>query len=90
MSLNGSGYIMKYKPGGVGRINYISAIGDNVILISQGVGCCRILEYNMKTKQVIERVTDVGYPGKVNVVPDGHHTKHIHVVKWYNPWLGES
>ena len=37
MSLDGSGCNIEYKPEGVRTINYISAIGDNVILISDTI-----------------------------------------------------
>ena len=88
-SLNGSGGGMKYKPGGVGTINYISAIGDNVMLISEYQWDGGILEYNTETNQVIERVSgDIWNPGKVSVVQDGHHTKYV--VKCYNMWLAET
>ena len=80
MSLDGSDGSIKYKSGGVITMRYISAIGDNAILISEGVGYGRILEYNTETNQVIERIGDVGLPGKVSVV---HDTEYI--LKWYNP-----
>ena len=89
MSLDGSDGSIKYKPEGGRTIDYISAIGDNVILISGGVGDGRISEYNTETNQVIERVggIQVGYPGKVSVVQAGQHTKYI--VKWYNQFSCE-
>ena len=59
MSLDGSDCNIKCNPRGVGGINYISAIGDNVILISEGGWNGRILECNTETNQVIKRVTDV-------------------------------
>ena len=87
MSLDGSGGSIKYKPEGVITINYISAVGDSVILISEYQWDARISEYNTETKEVIQRITDVVLPGKVSVVQDGHDTKYI--VKWYNPTSGE-
>ena len=92
MSLDGSECNIKCKPWGVGTINYISAIGDNVILISEsrleGWWDGRILEYELETNKVIERVSgDIWNPEKVIVVQAGHHTKYI--VKWYNPLAGE-
>ena len=77
VSLDGSACNIKCKPRGVGEIDYISAIGDNDILITEGFFPGRISEYNTETNQVIQRVTDVGYPGKVSVVQAGHHTKYI-------------
>ena len=79
MSVGGSGRSFKYyKPEGVGTINYISAIGDNVILISEGGYYGRILEYNTETNQVIHRVTNEWrIPGKVSVVQAGGDTKYI-------------
>ena len=88
MSLDVFGGSIKYKPEGVGRIDYISAIGDNDILISEGGYPFTILEYNTETNKVLQRVSDIGYPGKVNVVQAGHHTEYI--VKWYNPLSGAS
>ena len=86
MSLDGSDYNIEYKPEGAGTIDYISAVGDSVILISEYQWDGRILEYNTETKQVIERVSGIGYPGKVSVLQAGHHTKYI--VKCYpNPGL---
>ena len=88
MSLDASGCNIEYKPGAV-RIGYISAIGDNAILISGGVGDGRILEYNTETNKVIERVSgSIWNPGKVSVVQDGHHTKYI--VKWYTRQVKEK
>ena len=80
MSLDGSDGSIKYKPEGVITINYISAIGDNVILISDGgmVGWDgNILEYNTETNQVIQRVGVIWEPGKVSVVQAGQYTKYI-------------
>ena len=78
ISLDGSDRSIKYKPGEVGRINYLSAIGDNVILISESALLDgSILEYNTETNKVIERVGVIWEPGKVNVVKDGHDTKYI-------------
>ena len=88
--LDGSDYSMKYKPGGVGTIGCISAIGDNVILISEDEWDGRILEYNTETNQVIERVSGIRSPEKVNVIQDGHHTivkciqSYKYVVNIYN------
>ena len=82
MSLSGSDGSIKYNPEGVKTISYISAIGDNVILISDGGYPGGILEYNTETNQVIERVSGgIWNSGKVIVVQDGHHTKYI--VKCY-------
>ena len=77
MSLDGSGYNTEYKPEGIGTINDISAIGDNVILISESGYPGRILQYNIQTNQVIERVGAIWQPGKVSVVQAGHHIKYI-------------
>ena len=76
MSLDGSDGSVKYEPEGVRRIDYISAIGDNVILITEGVLDSRILECNIQTKEVIKRV-GIRNPAKVNVVQDGEDTKYI-------------
>ena len=80
MSLEGSAGSIKYKPEGVITLDYISAVGDNVILISDG-GLTwtdgRILEYNTETNQVIQRLSGIGYPRKVSVVQDGIDTKYI-------------
>ena len=85
MSLDGSDGSIKYRPEGVITIDYIYAIGDNVILISEGGLDGRlngsILEYNTETNQVIERVSDIVYPKKVSVLQAGQHTKYI--VKCY-------
>ena len=77
MSLDGSGGSIKYKPEGVGIIRCISAIGANVILITESGLPGRILEYNTETNQVIERVSDVLMTGKVSVVQAGHGTKYV-------------
>ena len=81
MSLDGSGCNTQYKPEGVIAINYISAIGDNVILISEDGFPGRISEYNTETNKVINRVVNVWYPGKVSVVQAGGETKYV--VKCY-------
>ena len=91
ISLDGSGSNTEYKPEGVGRIDYISARGDNVILMSEGGWNGRISEYNTETNQVIHRVTNVWwYPGKVSVVQAGGDTKYV--VKCYqgvsSKWVG--
>ena len=88
MSLDGSGGSIKYKPEGVRTINYISAVGDNVILISEYQWNGRILEYNTETNQFIERVTDVWLPGRVNVAHAGYDNKYI--VKCNQPFSDES
>ena len=80
MSLDGSGCNIEYKPEGVRTINYISATGDNVILISEGGLYGRILEYNI-TNKVIHTVKQSWFPGKVRVVQAGHDGKYI--VKYY-------
>ena len=77
MSLDGSDGSIKYKPKRVGRIDYISAVEDNVIMILEGGYPGRILEYNTETNQVIQRVSDICYPGKVGVVQAGHHTEYV-------------
>ena len=89
ISLDGSDRSVKCKPVGVGTIYYISAIRDNVILILEIDG--RILEYNIETNQVIQRVSGVLNPWKVYVVQDGHDTKYIvktfrykYILKIYN------
>ena len=89
MSLDGSDGSIKYKPEGVITIDYIYAIGENVILISDGGSTGtdgRILQYNTETNKVIERVGVINYPRKVNVIQAGHHTKYIikclTFVKW--------
>ena len=98
MSLDGSNHSITYKPEGIRETVYISAIGDNVILISGG-GLTgydyRISEYNTETNQVIERVGGIiWHPGKVSVVKHGDDNKYIvkcklqrmfkSVVKFYN------
>ena len=77
ISLDGSDGSIKDKPEGVRIIDYISAIGDNVILISDCSMYGSILEYNRESNHFIQRVTDVWNPGKVSVIQDGHHTKYI-------------
>ena len=77
MSLDGSGCNTEYKPEGVRTIHYISARGDNVILISEGMLYGRILEYNTETNKVIQRVTGVCFPGKVSVIQAGADTKYV-------------
>ena len=84
MSLDGSGGSIKYKPGGVILTDYISAIGDNVILISESVGNGIILEYNTETNKVIRRVS--WNTGRASVVQAGHYTKYI--VQCYKPSRG--
>ena len=90
MLLDGSGFNIEYKPEGVRTINYISAIGDNVILISEGGYPVRILEYNTETNKVIQRVRFIGFPPRVNMVQAGGGTKYI--VKYYqgasSKWVG--
>ena len=81
MSLDGSGCNTEYKPEGVRTIDYISAIGDNVILISEGGFPYRIIEYNTETNQIILRVKKLSLPGKVSVVQAGHVGKYV--VKYY-------
>ena len=83
-SLDGSHGSIKYKPEGVRTINYISTVGDNVILISGSGWDGRVLEYNTGTNEVIQRLNAIGYPGKVSVLQAGHHTEYI--VKWFNPF----
>ena len=73
ISLAGSSYSSNAKPEGV-HVSYISSIGDSVILISECMYDGRILEYNIETKKVIQRVADV-FPGKVYIVEDD--TKYI-------------
>ena len=77
MSLDGLGCNIKYKPERVEKIDYMSAIGDNVILISQGGSNGRILEYNIETKEAIKRVDGLMCLGKVSLVQAGHHTEYI-------------
>ena len=82
ISLDGSDGSIKCKPGGVGTIRYISAIGDNVILISDGgftKWYDRILQYNTETNNVrsIKSVRGIRLPGKVSVLQAGHYTKYI-------------
>ena len=78
MLLDGSGFNIEYKPEGVRTISYISAIGDNFILISEGEWNSRILEYNTGTKQVIQRVTSkLWSPGKVRLILAGDNIKYI-------------
>ena len=84
MSLDGSDGSIKYKPEGVKTIRYISAIGDNDILISESGYHGRILEYNTETNKVIERVSAIGLPGKVQAVTDT-----TYIVKCYIPLSGE-
>ena len=82
MSLDGSGCNIEIKPEGVITIDYISAIGDNVILIPEFEWNGRILEYNTETKQVIQRVVNEWWlPEQVSVVQAGDDTKYI--VKYY-------
>ena len=88
MLLRGYGCDVKHKPGGVRTIGHISGSGDNVILISEGQWDGRILEYNTETNQFIERVTDVWFPGRVNVAHAGYDTKYI--VKCNQPFSDES
>ena len=83
MSLDGTSCYLEYKPEGATAIHYISAIGDNVILITESMLPGRILEYNTETNQVIERVTDLLFPGKVGVIQAGGDTKYI--VKCFKP-----
>ena len=59
MSLDGFGRSTRCKPERVETIDYMSAIADNVILLSEYELNGRILEYNTETNQVIVRVTDV-------------------------------
>ena len=80
MSLDGSGCNIEYKPEGVRTISYISAIGDNVILISGCEWDCRILEYNTETNQVIQRVSNTLCLGKVSVVQASDYTKYMYIV----------
>ena len=46
MSLSGANCNTNYKPDRVRKIDYISAIGDNVVLITESGWDGRILEYN--------------------------------------------
>ena len=89
MSLDGSGCNIEYKPEGVSNISYISAIGDNVILITASMLPGRILEYITETNKVIHRVTNEWwYPSKVGVIQTGGDTKYI--VKCYQPHSRKS
>ena len=86
MSLDGSVRSLICKPKGVRTITFMSAIGDNVILITES-GCNgRILEYNTETNQVIQRVSDLRLPEKVRVVQANYGTKYI--VKCYKHMPG--
>ena len=82
MSLDGSGCNIEYKPEGVETVSYITAIGDNVILIAEGGWDGRISEYNTETNQFIHRITDIRLPGKISVVQAGGDPKYI--VKYYS------
>ena len=75
ISLDASDESIKYKPEGVRRIDYISAIGDTDILISESGWNGRILEYNTESNKVIERVGGMCDSDNVSVVQAGHHTK---------------
>ena len=77
MSFDGFGRSTHCKPERVETINYISAIGDNVILITEGWLPGRISEYNTETNKVIKIVSGIWNPGKVSVVQDGRDTKYI-------------
>ena len=77
MPLDGFGRSTHCKPERVEIMDYISAIGDNVILISEGGYPGRILEYNTETNQVIERVNNVWFPGKVGLVQAGKNSKYF-------------
>ena len=77
ISLDGSDGSIKYKPEGVRTIYYISAIGDNVILITEKGYHGRILEHNIESNKFIERVSDIRLTGNIYVVQAGHHTKYI-------------
>ena len=77
ISIDGSGCNINYTPWGVRTIGDLSAVEDNVILISEDGQDGRILEYNTETYHVIERVSGTAYPGKVSVLQDGQHTKYI-------------
>ena len=63
------------KPERVETINYISAIGDNVILITEGWLPGRISEYYTETNKVIKRVSG---RWKVSVVQDGRDTNYVY------------
>ena len=70
---------IKYNHSRVRTTDYISAIGDNVILLiteGQTYNDGKILEYNTQTNQVMERDRYMS-PTKVCVVQAGHHTKYI-------------
>ena len=82
ISLDGSVVSAKCQPIGVRKIRYISAIGDNVTLISEGGYVGRILEYNIESKQVTPRVTDINNAGKVRKLNRAEDTKYI--VKCFN------
>ena len=88
MSLDGSDCNIKFSPRGVRRINDICAIGENVIMISEGGYPGTILKYNTETNQFIQTVSDMCYPGKVSVVQAGQDTEYI--VRWYKPFSVES
>ena len=60
MSLDGSNDSITCKPKGIREIVYISAIGDNVILVTDRRYNGRISEYNTEKNMVTNRVTDVG------------------------------
>ena len=77
MSLDDSGCNIEYKPERVGTIRYITAIGDNVILISGGEWNGTISEYNTETNKVIQRVTGIKSPGKVIVAQTFFDQKYI-------------
>ena len=86
MPLDGPGCNIIYKPEGVETLDYVTALGDNALLISGGgYHSYGILEYNTKTNQVIERLSGICNTGKVNVVQDDHHTKYIvNAIQKYN------
>ena len=83
MPLDGCGYSEKYKPEGV-NIGYISAIEDNVILISEVAIDSRIIEYNTDTNHVTQRIQESQMPGKVGVYKKNADTKYI--VKMADGW----
>ena len=87
MSLDGSNDSITCKPKGIREIVHISAIGENVILITDRRYNGRISEYNTEKNMVTNRVTNVWYPGKVSVIQDGVDTKYI--FKCYNPMSHE-
>ena len=77
MSLDGSGCTMSWEPQGLKSIKHISAIRDNVILISEEGKNGRILEYDMEAKSITQRVSDIWVAGNIGVVQSDTDTKYI-------------